>query len=78
MSPLFINIIVHNTCEDILEHTDHTLHEKVVCVLGDGHCLRRALGKIDNISPGEVVKRLQQQKSRNSGDEKSVVYQWQY
>ena len=34
------------------------LKATVLYALGDGHCLRRSLGKIENISPGEVVRKM--------------------
>ena len=60
----------------IQEYLDHTLYYgKVVYVLGNGHCLRRALGKIDNMSPGEVVKKTTTKEPGNTSNDTNFIYQ---
>ena len=39
-------------------HITTYLKATVLYALGDGHCLRRSLGKIEIVSPGEVVRKM--------------------
>ena len=34
------------------------LQARIIQVLGDGHCLRRAIGKVTNIEPAEIIQRV--------------------
>ena len=40
------------------EHVNIFLGATVTYTLGDGHCLRRSLGKIENVRPGIIVKKM--------------------
>jgi hypothetical protein len=40
------------------EHVNIFLVATVTYTLGDGHCLRRSLGKIENVRPGTIVKKM--------------------
>ena len=45
--------------DEVQKHITHTIRGKVAFALGDGHCLRRSIGKTEFMSPGEVVQQLQ-------------------
>ena len=49
---------IHIQDERLQNHITTYLKATVLYALGDGHCLRRSLGKIENISPGEVVRKM--------------------
>ena len=57
------DLLIQVTSQEVVSHIQNTVKGEIVAALGDGHCLRRSLGKITNISPGEVVRKMQQ-KSR--------------
>jgi hypothetical protein len=42
----------------ILHQALTRLHARVIQVLGDGHCLRRAIGKVTNLEPAEIIQRV--------------------
>ena len=49
---------IHVQDDRLQNHITTYLKATVLYALGDGHCLRRSLGKIENISPGKVVRKM--------------------
>ena len=45
------------TPDNTIDNKPQQKQATVVCALGDGHYLRRSLGKIENTSPGKVVRK---------------------
>lgn len=39
---------------------EHTLHGKILYTHQDGHCLRRSIGKIYDMHPGEVIQHMRE------------------
>ena len=54
--------------ENVQQHIRNFIHcdikGKIIWVLGDGHCLRRAIGKVYRISPGEVIEQIRRKCTR--------------
>ena len=66
-----LGIPIQDRC--LQNHITTYLKATVLYALGDGHCLRRSLGKIENISPGEVVAKMKMY-CQNVLDTQTILY----